>query len=100
MTIINKQWQKIANTQRSNLSKYKETKPADRCCCCRPHSTNVLPAESSTRNHVAASSLSFFFSFFLTNSKPADRLPIIHTYHPSVIWVNKTMIKNEKITAK
>ena len=20
-----------------------------RCCCCRPHSTNVLPAESSTR---------------------------------------------------
>ena len=28
------------------------------CCCCRPHSTNVLPAESSTRNHVAASSLS------------------------------------------
>ena len=26
------------------------------CCCCRPHSTNVLPAESSTRNHVAASS--------------------------------------------
>ena len=27
-------------------------------CCCRPHSTNVLPAESSTRNHVAASSLS------------------------------------------
>ena len=28
------------------------------CCCCRPHSTNVLPAENSTRNHVAASSLS------------------------------------------
>ena len=28
------------------------------CCCCRPHSTNVLPAESSTQNHVAASSLS------------------------------------------
>ena len=28
------------------------------CCCCRPHSTNVLAAESSTRNHVAASSLS------------------------------------------
>ena len=28
------------------------------CCCCRPHSTNVLPAESSTLNHVAASSLS------------------------------------------
>ena len=28
------------------------------CCCCRPHFTNVLPAESSTRNHVAASSLS------------------------------------------
>ena len=28
------------------------------CCCCRPHSTNVLSAESSTRNHVAASSLS------------------------------------------
>ena len=28
------------------------------CCCCRPHSTNVLPAESSTRNRVAASSLS------------------------------------------
>ena len=27
-------------------------------CCCRPHSTNVLPAESSTRNHVAANSLS------------------------------------------
>ena len=28
------------------------------CYCCRPHSTNVLPAESSTRNHVAANSLS------------------------------------------
>ena len=27
------------------------------CCCCQPHSTNVLPAESSTQNHVAASSL-------------------------------------------
>ena len=25
------------------------TLPHSRCCCCRPHSTNVLPAESSTR---------------------------------------------------
>ena len=34
------------------------SQPSQSCCCCRPHSTNVLPAESSTRNHVAASSLS------------------------------------------
>ena len=27
MTIINKQWQKVFNIQRDNLSKYKEIKP-------------------------------------------------------------------------
>ena len=48
---------KRASTSSSAPSKRSETSRG-RCCCCRPHSTNVLPAESSTRNHVAASSLS------------------------------------------
>ena len=32
--------------------------------------------------------------------KPTDRLPIIHTYHPSVERVNKTMIKEFKNYSK
>ena len=32
--------------------------------------------------------------------KASDRLPIIHTYHPSVERVNKTMIKEFKICSK
>ena len=31
------------------LKKSKSPGPNSCCCCCRPHSTNVLPAESSTR---------------------------------------------------
>ena len=32
--------------------------------------------------------------------KPTDRLPIIHTYHPSVELVNKTIIKESKNYSK
>ena len=42
----------------SKESVHQPTSKGEPCCrCCRPHSTNVLPAESSTLNHVAANSL-------------------------------------------
>ena len=72
------------------------------CCCCRPHSTNVLPAESSTRNHVAASSLSpqvasvhrlFFYSF--TASDGSEEFTAGRVVSPCSITMHHGFRSNE-----
>ena len=40
-------WSPLQECFRSNQRKNPDETTC--CCCCRPHSTNVLPAESSTR---------------------------------------------------